>query len=274
MAIETFKSFHGWVSYLFKTSASIVVASIVLLTMPQNLIAAVLYQEDFSSVGSAASLPDPWVSINPTQWIENGWLHNQDNDGWPRDSQAMIHDNDPTWRDYVLSARMEPLDSPWTVATLLMRTQGYDRSSAGTTGNAYQLIFSNRLNSGGTGSGPINQVSFNRVMCGNGPCTNVELANHQLNYNQIGPIDATVRLLGDRIALSVDGALIFNIQDPDPLRYGGVGIHNVWESHARYDNFQVSSVPLPAAMPLFFTAFCIFGFLSRRHHQENRPCVD
>ncbi|MCU7936130.1 MAG: hypothetical protein KZQ99_14845 [Candidatus Thiodiazotropha sp. (ex Dulcina madagascariensis)] len=154
-----------------------------------------------------------------------------------------------------------------------MRTQAYSSASGTNTGKAYQLVFMDHA-SGVIGNGPVNRVVLYNTDCENNNCTLTELTDTPLNLGHRGPFDVAVRLEGGQIALSVDGSLIFDIQDPEPLYYGGIGIHNIWESHAHYDNFQVSSVPLPAALPLFASAFFTLGFIGRKYRRQESSVGD
>ncbi len=47
----------------------------------------VLFEDTFDS----GTMSPEWVSKAATQWVENGWLHTKDTDGWPRDSMAVVH---------------------------------------------------------------------------------------------------------------------------------------------------------------------------------------
>jgi hypothetical protein len=66
-----------------------------------------------------------WVSVRPVQWVENGWLHSQDDTvHMGRDSSAFVHDGDSTWRDYTLSMRVDPIPTgpDWEDAKVFFRT--------------------------------------------------------------------------------------------------------------------------------------------------------
>jgi hypothetical protein len=43
----------------------------------------------------------------------------------------------------------------------------------------------------------------------------------------------------------VDGASTIDVVDPHPLLFGGIGVHNLWESEGRYDDVVVNSLPTP-----------------------------
>jgi hypothetical protein len=247
------------------SSFIVVFTSILIFFSSSDVTAQVIYEDSFSNASSPNQLPlpAPWKSVWPNQWLQDGWLHNEDQNGWPRDSQAVLHDSDPSWRNYEFRATVDIL-GPWTDATLLMRSQGYSRSSAGSSGRAYELNFSDY-----SGHGPnfdvVNRIVLARVDCTSGVCINTELANVPLMLGKKGPFDVAAILQDGNIQVSVDGSLVFKVVDTNPINYGGIGIHNIWETHGRYDNFRVTSVvPLPTALPLFFTAiFGMFAFTKR-----------
>ena len=71
--------------------------------------------------------------------------------------------------------------------------------------------------------------------------------------------EATLSLVGGNIKISADGQQIMNVVDPNPLAYGGVGIHAIWESEARFDNIRV--IPEPSAGVLL--GVILFGLVVR-----------
>ncbi|MGR0481983.1 MAG: thrombospondin type 3 repeat-containing protein [Candidatus Electronema sp. V4] len=56
-------------------------------------------------------------------------------------------------------------------------------------------------------------------------------------------MDIVVSIVGNRIILSVNGQQVFDVTDPDPLGFGGVGILTAWNSTtSRFDNFKVTKI--------------------------------
>jgi len=192
-----------------------------------------------------------WKSRMPTRWVQDGWLHNRDTDGWPRDALAVVHDSDPDWTDYEVTLRIDPLDNPpWNQANLLLRTDNFLRSSGPHHGRAYQLEF----------YGPLG-FDFHGIMLRRADLD----INEEVFLAEIpielpgGPFDARVKLEGPRIRTWLDGTLMFDVVDPEPLLFGGIGVHNLWESEARYDDIVV--VPEPATLVLMLLAL---GLIHRR----------
>ena len=84
-----------------------------------SALGTILFEDHFDG----GVMSPEWVSKMPSQWVEDGWLHNRDTDGWPRDAMATVHDSDPSWTDYEVAVRIDPLtDATWDYANLLLRT--------------------------------------------------------------------------------------------------------------------------------------------------------
>ena len=190
----------------------------------------VLFYDNFDS----GFLSSEWISVWPTQWVQDGWLHTRDINGWPRDSEALVHDGDVNWRNYSVSltADFTPR-TPWDNFNILLRADGFSRSSAGGSGNAYQLNFSG---SSGWGSGG-QSVSLTRSQ----GTQNTDLFVGP--WTPLGPSANIVASLDEgHIQVSVDGKKIIDLADPSPLLYGGIGVHAIWESEAQFDNIVVKEI--------------------------------
>jgi hypothetical protein len=202
---------------------------------------AILFEDGFD----AGTWKPEWVSKEPTQWVDAGVLHSKDTDGSPRDAMAVAHDGDPTWTDYTLalSASFAP-GTPWDHLNILFRTDGFLRNDAnGTTGSAYQLeLF------GTTGFGspekPTPRIVLHRTKDG----LDEHLFEAYWPLAMDPMVDIVVTLVGNRIGLTIDSQPVIEITDPDPLLYGGIGIHTIWESEAQFDVVVVVPEPAPAAL--------------------------
>jgi Ca2+-binding RTX toxin-like protein len=191
----------------------------------------VLFEDHFD----CGELSAEWESKYPVQWVEDGWLHTQDTDkAWPRDSLAVVHDSDPTWTDYAVSLKADFVNgSEWENFTLVLRSDGFDRSSAGNGGRGYEVIF-NGVD--GCTTPDQNTVYLVRWDFENDGATSLSRTTVPLSDNAM---DLDVSLEGGRIRLWVDDDLIFDVTDTDPLPSGGFGVHAIWESEARFDDIQI-----------------------------------
>ncbi len=191
----------------------------------------VLFEDDFSG----GTWDPAWVSKWCCQRVVDGWLYSQDTDGWPRDALAVVHDGDTAWTDYDVSLDAEFVPGTgWKHYNIVLRSNGFDRSSAGSSGSAYQLEF--------VGAPWEPAIALSRFHG-----RSVELYRGRWNP-PAGPAALTISLKGGRLSLSVNGESVFDVIDPDPLPYGGIGLHTIWESKARFDNVVVTAAPV-AALP-------------------------
>ncbi len=200
-----------------------------------------LFEDDFNS---GAWKPE-WQSRMCCQWVQDGWLYTLDTDGWPRDSMAVVHDGDQNWRDYTLSLKAQFVENPnfGTIDnfTILVRTVNFVRSSEQHSGKAYQIIFN------GIGWGPPdgpNTVKLIRSDYDIGSDTTLVTQDFPLSLD---PMNLTITVNGPRIQLWIDDKKVFDVTDRDPFLYGGIGVHAIWETEARFDDVVVLPTNDPPA---------------------------
>ncbi len=214
------------------------VTTIAVLASAGSAFGTILFEDHFDN----GAMSPEWVSKMPSQWVEDGWLHNRDTDGWPRDAMATVHDSDPTWTDYEVSVRIDPLtDTSWDHANLLLRTDNFVRSSGPYSGRAYEMEFFGPAGFGFQG------LKLHRS--DNDAHESILLAEVPLVL-PTDPFDVRVSLEGGHIQMWLEGDLMIDLVDPDPLLFGGIGVHNIWESETRYDDFVVTPEPATAVMAL------------------------
>ena len=229
-------------------------SSILMSSMAAN--ASVLFEDNFDN----GSMSSAWVSKAPSQWVENGWMHTKDSNGWPRDSMAIVHDSDHSWSNYSVSLNADfvqgslsnfDIGKTWNDFTLLLRTDNFSRTSASGTGRAYQLTFQSSTPSGFSDNISLTRTDYDTRSF-------VRLFTQPLDIG-IDPVLINVSLINENIKLMVDNELIFDLADPDPLLYGGVGIHAIWEAEARIDNIRI--VPTPGTILIVLSALpLVLGF--------------
>lgn len=199
----------------------------------------VLFEDNFDS----STVSSDWKSRFPSNlWIQNGWLHLKNNDGWwPRDAMALVHDGDTNWTDYQYSITVDTLVGAWEHFNILFRSDGFSRYSDGSSGSGYQLDFADFSST----------VQLSRRVDG------VNTILWQQSWSPVsGEMDITIDISGSRIQAYLDDQLLFDIIDSSPLLYGGIGVHTIWEAESRFDNVLVETVPVPSTLWLL-----VFGFL-------------
>ncbi len=197
---------------------------------------ATLFQDNFD----LPTLSSDWKTVGANQWIDNGWLHTKDLNGWPRDSEVVVHDGDTTWTNYSVSltAAFTP-GTPWEYINIPLRVDGYQRSSSVHTGNAYELEL---LGTRGWSSSESNQIVLNRVNQGR----STSLFRGRWTPS-VAPMKVDVSLDQGLIQVSVNGLPLIDLLDQAPLMYGGVGVHTIWESEAQIDDLTVTALPSQTA---------------------------
>ncbi|MCP3937218.1 MAG: hypothetical protein GY708_17840, partial [Actinomycetia bacterium] len=147
---------------------------------------------------------------------------------------AVAHDGDPTWTDYTVSLTAEFVPgTPWEHFNILLRSDGFLRTSGGSAGTAYQLDIVGVA--GWPHTSP--QIALTRSDGDTG--INVTIFHEDWPL-PAGPVDLLISLSGGRIQLWINALPVFDLVDPDPLPYGGIGVHAIWEAEARFDNVVVT----------------------------------
>lgn len=215
----------------------VAVAGLMVFGWPAS--AAVLFEDSFES----GVLSPAWVSKLCCQWVEDGWMHTRGGDSRGRNSMAIVHDSDSSWRNYKVSMRAQFVDTGFVDDFgVQLRTDDFLLSSGPRSGQAYQLtVYGPRgWDFGG------NLVVFSRLDFRPGsPIDEIQFGSVHMAVPTT-PMLIEASLIGGHIQVWIDHAKIFDFVDPDPLKAGGVGVLGIWESESRFDNVRVSSIPEPA----------------------------
>lgn len=222
--------------YAFK-GYGIAVLSFLLLGIHGRVFgdSAVLFEDNFNT----GTLHPAWVSKLCCQTVQNGGIHVQDTDGGTRDALAIVHDSDPMWTDYTVSVTAGFVNgTPWEHFNIILHTDGFERGSGVANGKGYQLEF---LGQAGWLPSEANRIVLTR--------TDLTIPSWITLYDQPwsppnSPMTLTVSLAGGRIQLWLNNQPIFDVTDPHPLPFGGVGLHTIWEAAARFDNVVVTATAL------------------------------
>lgn len=162
-----------------------------------------------------------------------------------RDSQAAVHTNDSTWTDYVYNLTVEPIITDhngmgwdfWQNAYIYFRvTDWFDNGiSSGPVG--YMLGIQGPHH----GLDPSIQGTFSLSSRPNTFSSHL-LYQSDLGVIPDGPINFSIWLCGPRIMIAINGNIIADVIDPEPILYGGIAVGAVWETEARFDNISVTGV--------------------------------
>ncbi len=196
----------------------------------------VLFADSFDG----AALSSDWTVVHPDAWIEDGWLHLQDKNGGARNALVSTHDSDPAWTDYSVRCTVDFVDVGWLDSfDLALRTKGFDASSDGLFGSAYQFF----------AYGPTGWEAAKRntlvlyEFVDPDPADSVQgVRNELLRVRHDFPTDAfevIASVEGGRVRAWIDGELLIDHADPTPRDHGGIALGTLWELSARFDDVEV-----------------------------------
>lgn len=240
--------------YLSRMMQIVLLSAIAWIAVSPAAYATVLFKDNFDS----GTLSPEWVSIACCQWVQDGWMHTKDTNGGARDSEALVHDGDPNWTDYTVSLMAGFVSgTPWEDFNILLRTNGFIRTSGGSAGTAYQLVFDGVV---GWDSPNQNRAMLFRSDASPGGSGDTLLFKSQFNV-PTEPMRIMAELVGGHITVRVNDVPLIDVADPSPLLFGGVGVHAIWESEAKFDDIVVSTpaVPEPSTLLLLTSGLAGLG---------------
>ena len=227
MLINLFSRF-GYLSTILSSAKKFFLAgTCVLVSLSAE--STVLFQDNFNS-GTASS---EWVLKMCCQWVQDGWFHTKNTEG-PYDSMAIVHDSDQEWRNYKIKLKAQYIDEA-LLHTILLRTNNFLWSSYQCSGSAYTIAFYGS----DWAASEANKVILRRNICGG---TTSILAEKKFTLPFNLPQNIEIIAQGGNIRVSINENLLIDVTDPQPLAYGGVGIHGIWNIEAKFDDIVVSTL--------------------------------
>ncbi len=238
MLINLFSRF-SYLSTILSLAKRLFLAGMCLL-VSLSADATVLFQDNFNS---GAASPE-WVSKMCCQWVQDGWYYTKSVENNPTDSLAIVHDKDKSWKDYKLSMKAQfNTSSAVGHYNVLLRTNDFVRINGPQQGTAYQLEFF-----GSNWDSPHrNRIVLSRCDLDIGSVITLVDKSFPLPVNG-SPLNLEIVVQGAKISLSINGQSVFSVVDPNPLPYGGIGVHTIWSEEARFDDVVLST--LDTTIPL------------------------
>ena len=207
----------------------------------------VLFEDHFDN----GTMSTDWDSFRPLQWVQDGWLYTQsDGSAGGRDSAAVIHESDSEWTNYSVSMTIEPvLTGTWERAFVFLRVNDVTLPPNGIWFDGYVISFTGPADSDGA------SLSFGRTST-DGEW--VQLFHGPGIPAGSGPWEVEISATGSVIKVWLDGNLVINVVDTDPVLQGGIGIGSIWESVARFDDIVVTNLPCPYNIAGDVNDDCVF----------------
>jgi hypothetical protein len=196
-----------------------------------------LFQDYFTTTPDTA-----WTFVNRGGQIAQGRLV-IDGSYLPgatdRDGLAVTHVGDRAWRDYTFSATYDTENvgggQPGVhMAFFFFRVM----DSTPGAGTFYRLSVWDPGQESPKGSGgllPDGLLQLDRYNAG----VVTSLADVEHVTTVTGGNAVEIRMTGARIEVRTNGVLVASVRDPAPLRYGGVGVGQIWETNGTFDDVRV-----------------------------------
>jgi hypothetical protein len=246
------------------------------LALIGSLLGIVLASFCFALPGHAATLlffdnfsdgaDDGWIQFNRGWHVRDGRYHLDgcytpcQFPGGRRDGYAFTHVADPAWQDYSFAFtynntnQASPTNPMWAGTSHVheveiwfrvqqLPSQDFQVCQGNLCGNGtgYRVLLFDNL--GG--------VAFDTI----GLSRNV---NHVLtplfdrpigDASRIGTNTAVVTVTGGRIQIALNGHVVVDVVDPEPIEYGGIGLGAVWEVNAWFDDVRVTALAADTPAP-------------------------
>ena len=176
----------------------------------------ILFFDDFRS-----SNTDRWVSTKGTWQVANGAFHAVGGIGGVLDAWAYA--GNPTWTDYSLQTRINMISGD---GEIVVRSTGHWQ-------NEYRIsVLAN------SASSYRNELGLARYK--NGVVTT--LFRETLPIPVPSNVTVRVDVVGSRIQVYLDGTKWIDLDDPDPLLAGRIGLGVIWDWQARFDDLLVTAL--------------------------------
>ena len=63
----------------------------------------------------------------------------------------------------------------------------------------------------------------------------------------VGTNKVTIKITSNHVKVTINGQVVLQYTDPNPISYGGVGVGQIWETNGWYDNVVVTTSTSVAA---------------------------
>jgi hypothetical protein len=169
-------------------------------------------------------------------WIDGGYKPDAvDRGGW-----ALTHVGDQTWRDYTYDVFYD--NETWEpMSTVYFRVAAQTPGAQPTTMYRVEMFAPGSSVAtaacGGDGSGGV--VGISKFVDGQ---FYAGLPYTCKSNTVVGTNQLRIVVQGNHFDMFSNGQLVNSYTDPSPIRYGGVGVGQTWETNGWFDNVTVSRV--------------------------------
>lgn len=189
-----------------------------------------------------ASTDPAWRFVNRAGQVSAGRLM-IDGDYLPvrlgRDGWAVTHVGSRQWCDYRFTADYDTTNATGSPDTVHMSTFYFRMVTSGAKrmGTFYRLDVwdPGQADPRGPGMLPDGLVMLSRYNHG----TPTLLRQRERSNTVTGSNHVSISAAGAQLTVRVNGSRVVSVKDPHPIRYGGVGLGQIWETNGSFDNVVV-----------------------------------
>lgn len=173
-------------------------------------------------------------------WVDGGYMPN----AVPRDGWAVTHVGDSQWKDYAVdvvysSENVGGGDPSWHGPFIFLRVAAQPEGGLGTTYIVAIQDPGSRSEGGECADYgqpyPTGNVGLNKVVDGVGNW----VASTCVSNTTTGTNTVRVTVQGKKIEVVANGQTVMTYTDPTPIKFGGVGVGQIWETNGWFDNVIV-----------------------------------
>lgn len=240
-----------------------IIFSVICLLLANSANAVVLLDENFNGT----SLSPEWHIEQGFAEVNGGYVDIFGSTGGSRDGWIVAGEGS-SWSNYHFSTHFiaDGGGDNWFRGEIAFRVQDFH---SWTTGTFYRLSIDTPIWGGGPGSNGGGTVALISYVNNKPSLVGVISPLPGIIADQDNMVD--IWAIGNHIQVAINGTQLIDINDPNPILIGGVGLGAIWESHVRYDYAVVEDIPPipePETYAMLLAGLGLLGFMARRRKES------
>ncbi len=240
-----------------------IIFSVICLLLANSANAVVLLDENFNGT----SLSPEWHIEQGFAEVNGGYVDIFGSTGGSRDGWIVAGEG-ISWSNYHFSTHFiaDGGGDNWFRGEIAFRVQDFH---SWTTGTFYRLSIDTPIWGGGPGSNGGGTVALISYVNNKPSLVGVISPLPGIIADQDNMVD--IWAIGNHIQVAINDTQLIDINDPNPILIGGVGLGAIWESHVRYDYAVVEDIPPipePETYAMLLAGLGLLGFMARRRKES------
>ncbi len=240
-----------------------IIFSVICLLLANSANAVVLLDENFNGT----SLSPEWHIEQGFAEVNGGYVDIFGSTGGSRDGWIVAGEGS-SWSNYHFSTHFiaDGGGDNWFRGEIAFRVQDFH---SWTTGTFYRLSIDTPIWGGGPGSNGGGTVALISYVNNKPSLVGVISPLPGIIADQDNMVD--IWAIGNHIQVAINDTQLIDINDPNPILIGGVGLGAIWESHVRYDYAVVEDIPPipePETYAMLLAGLGLLGFMARRRKES------